>query len=375
MIVLALSVIGFLFAAVPTLLFISNLRDYRLLPHPGAGARGRCSVLIPARNEERNIEPALRSILLSKDVDLELIVLDDGSVDATAELVARAAARDSRVSLVRGETLPDGWAGKNFACHQLARAARSPVLIFLDADVRVRPDALARTLRFLDESSASLISGVPHEETGSFVEKLVIPLIHFVLLGFLPIREMRRNGRPGFAAACGQVIALRREAYEHSGGHGAIRGHLHDGVALARRFREAGYGTDLFDGTDTFRCRMYRHGSEVWNGFAKNASEALAAPRLIVPATLVLLTGQVLPFLLMALASGTGARIWATAGVALLYVPRILALFRFRQSFLGALLHPLGILVLLAIQWYTFIRFLFKRPSVWRGRGYVPAPA
>ena len=156
----------------------------------------RCSVLIPARNEEANIGAALRSVLQSEGIDFEVIVLDDGSSDRTAEIVREIADGDARVRLESAQPLPAGWCGKNFACHQLAALARHPLLIFLDADVRVlRSDSLARLAHFVEQSGAALVSGVPREETRGLMEKLIVPLIHFVLLGFLPMRRMRTEHR------------------------------------------------------------------------------------------------------------------------------------------------------------------------------------
>jgi hypothetical protein len=362
-------------AVTPAALFLRNLSLYAPLPRTGASRAG-CSVLIPARNEESNIGAAVSSVLQSGHVDLEVIVLDDGSTDRTAEIVAAIAQADPRVRLETSDPLPAGWCGKNFACHQLARLARHPLLIFMDADVRIsRPDSLARLSQFVEESGAALVSGVPREETRGLMEILIIPLIHFILLGFLPLDRMRAGTDPRFAAACGQILALRREAYEQAGGHAAIAGRIHDAVALTRAFRAHGFTTDLFDGTDSFHCRMYRSASEVWSGFAKNAHEGLGSPQLIVPSTLLLLGGQVLPLGLLAFADSPIVRILAALATAAAFFPRLLAVVRFRQSLPGALLHPVGICALVAIQWFAFFRSLRRRPSVWKGRFYAPVRA
>lgn len=361
-----------LLAVIPALLFVRNLRLYAPLPR-ARSLHIRCSVLIPARNEEANIAAALRSVLESEGVDLEVIVLDDGSTDRTAEIVRRFA--DPRVRLETAQALPAGWCGKNFACHQLAALARHPLLVFMDADVRVSlPDSLARLAQFVEQSDAALVSGVPLEETRGFTEKLIIPLIHFVLLGFLPLERMRKSTDPRFAAACGQILAVRREAYERTGGHTAIANRIHDAVALTRSFRAQGLATDLFDATDTFHCRMYRRASEVWHGFAKNAHEGLGSPRLILPATLLLLGGQVLPPVLLTLTTSPLALAFAAIATAAAFLPRLIAVTQFRQPLLGALLHPIGICALVAIQWFAFFRSLCKRPAVWKGRSYSPVP-
>ena len=334
------------------------------------------SVLIPARDEEHNIRATLESALASTSIELEVIVLDDHSADGTPEIVRELAERDSRVRLINGEPLRGGWCGKNFACSQLAQAARHPLLVFMDADVRVsHPDSLARLAAFVEQSGAALASGVPREETRGLMEKLIIPLIHFILLSFLPLQRMRASTDPRFAAACGQILAVRREAYEQAGGHAAIADRIHDAVALTRVFRAHGLPTDLFDATDTFHCRMYQRASEVWNGFAKNAHEGLGSPRLIVPATILLLGGQVLPLVILALAASPLALTFATLGTMATFLPRFVAAVRFRQTLLGALLHPIGICVLVAIQWSAFFRLLRHRPAVWKGRSCAPAHA
>ena len=354
------------FALVPAIVFATNLGLYARLPN-AESERAQCSVLIPARDEEANISAALHSVLQSTEVDFEVVVLDDDSSDRTAEIVREFAAADTRVRLETASALPTGWCGKNFACHQLAALARHPFLIFMDADVRMsRADSLARLAEFVERSGAALVSGVPREETRSLLEKLIIPLIHFVLLGFLPMRRMRSGTDPRFAAACGQILAVRRDAYVSAGGHAAIRDRLHDALALTRNFRAHGFRTDLFDGTDTFRCRMYSTASEVWNGFAKNAHEGLGSAKLIIPATLILFGGQILPFLLLAIAPSSLALVAALVSL----LPRIIAAVRFRQSFFGALLHPLGIAFLLSIQWSACLGRLRFRPAVWRGRTY-----
>ena len=123
-----------------------------------------------------------------------------------------------------------------------------------------------------------LLSGFPHEETGSWLEKLLIPLIHFILLGFLPLGRMRLSKSPAFAAGCGQLFIAQRSAYESAGGHAAIRSSLHDGILLPRAFRRAGQTTDVFDATNLAECRMYRSAKEVWLGLLKNAGEGMASP-------------------------------------------------------------------------------------------------
>ena len=361
-------------AAIPAIMFLLNMRLYRVPEAEKASGDAKVSVLIPARNEAALIAKAVHSVLRNRGVELEVVVLDDHSTDRTAEIVGELARKDSRVRLVGAPPLPAGWCGKMHACSALSREAAHPYLVFMDADVTLGEDALARMVSFVEETGADLASGFPREETGSLAEALAIPLIHFVLLGFLPIARMRHSGSEAYGAGCGQLFIARRDAYAKAGGHGAIRRSMHDGLTLPRAFRRAGLRTDLFDATPLATCHMYRGLKAVWNGMTKNAIEGIAAPRRILPFTILLLGGQVLPFVLLVFCLATGCSVPAlalsVAAVALACLVRIVAAARFRQSRLGALLHPFGVLFLLAAKWYALILHLLGRPVTWRGRAY-----
>jgi hypothetical protein len=311
-------------------------------------------------------------VLANHGVEFEVVVLDDHSTDRTAEIVGDLARRDPRVRLESAPALPAGWCGKQHACHVLARLARYPWLVFLDADVRLASAALERMAVFMEQSRADLASGVPRQELGTFSERLLIPQIHFILLGYLPMPFMRSTTRPAFSAGCGQLFVARRDAYEATGGHVMIRTTLHDGVKLPRLFRRAGFKTDLFDATDIASCRMYHTNGETWRGLGKNATEGLAAPGTILPMSLLLFGGQVLPFLLAALGPVVSASAltatWLACAFA--YLPRLLAVPLFRHPLGSALLHPLGVLMLLAIQWLALVRQCTGKPAVWKGRSY-----
>ena len=281
MILEILAVAGLLLALFPAAMIAVNLLLYRTPALPDAAEPPRVSVLIPARDEEPRIARAVQSALASRGVEVEVVVMDDHSSDRTAEIVAALAEADSRVRLESAPQLPEGWAGKQHACQRLAEAARHPWLLFLDADVVLDPDGVARAVGFIARGGAGLVSGFPRETTGTLVEKLVIPLIHFVLLGYLPIALMRRSPDEGLAAGCGQLFVARRDAYDQAGGHAAIRATFHDGLQLPRAFRRAGLRTDLFDATRVASCRMYHSAGEVIRGLAKNAHEGMAGKRAI----------------------------------------------------------------------------------------------
>jgi hypothetical protein len=382
MMLIGLAGMACLLALIPALLFHRNLRLYAPPPDAettDAAAAPAVSVLIPARNEQASIRAAVEHALASEQVRLEVVVLDDHSEDRTAAIVQELAARDARVRLVPAPPLPPGWCGKQHACAALAAQASHALMVFVDADVRLAPQGLARLAAFMRHSGADLVSGVPRQETGTFLERLLIPLIHFLLLGFLPFHRMRSSRHPAYGSGCGQLFMTHRDAYEAAGGHAAIRTSLHDGVTLPRAYRSAGLMTDMCDTTEVAICRMYRSARAVWDGLSKNAIEGLAAPAMIGPATFLLLGGQVMPFALVGF--GMVGMLPAAAfglsglGIVAAYYPRLRATIRFGQPLREAFMHPVGIIVLLAIQWVAFWRTLMGRPATWKGRDYSGSEA
>ena len=302
-------------AAGPFVLALWNLALYAK-PAPAEG-RPAVSVLIPARNEEANIAEAVACVLGSAGVEMELVVLDDGSTDRTPVILAGIA--DPRLRVVSSPGLPAGWSGKQRACWQLSRHARHALMVFVDADVRLAPDALLRMAGHMQRHPLQdLASGFPRQVTRTWAEQLLLPLIHFLLLGFLPMAAMRRQTSPALGAGCGQLFIARRDAYRRAGGHEAIRASLHDGVTLPRAFRRAGSMTGLFDASGFASCRMYSSAAQVWEGLLKNATEGMAKPVALPVWTVILAGGQVLPavLLLLHLHPSLAAALAVTLGLA-----------------------------------------------------------
>jgi hypothetical protein len=368
---IVLAVICLAFGAIPNLLLLLNLALYRKAP-TASPQPPSVSVLIPARNEEQNIGRCVESVLANVGAHLEVLVLDDQSSDRTAAIVQEFASRDHRLRLLSSLPLPTNWCGKQFACHQLSQHATAPYLCFIDADVTLAPDALGRAVAYLDQSRVDLVSGIPRQLTGTFAERLFVPLIHFILLAYLPLGFMRRFRHRAFAAGCGQFFLARRESYERIGGHRSIAQSGHDGIHLPRAFRSAGFRTDLFDLTDIACCRMYSNAAAVWTGLTKNATEGIAHPARIVPFTVLFLFGQVLPpcLLVVSLLGGLPPAFTIISGVgtALSYAARFASAWRFRQSWLGAALHPVALAAFLVTQWWALVQEKRGRPVFWKGR-------
>ncbi|GAA5504773.1 glycosyltransferase family A protein [Novipirellula caenicola] len=369
-----LSCVALGLALLPALMFLRNLPLFclpKVTPANSDATENAVSVLIPARNEADSIAACVQSVLANRDVELEVLVLDDDSDDATAAIVSQIANTDNRVHLIPGRPLPPDWNGKQHACWQLASAARHSRLLFLDADVRLQPGAIKRLMDYQDKREISLLSAFPQQETETILEKLLVPMMHYILLGFLPMARMRASSNPAYAAGCGQLFMTYAADYEAAGTHQAIQASRHDGVKLPRIYRQSGLMTDVVDGTALARCRMYRDGGQVIRGLLKNADEGIANSKLIGIFSLLILGASVLPLIALggaiAKSSPLGVGI-AGAAVVVAHLPRAIAAIRFRQPFVGVLLHSVAATLFIALQWTALVMAMLGKKVRWRGR-------
>jgi len=333
----------------------------RLRGRPAAGTV--VSILIPARNEAANIAACLDAALASTGCEVEVVVMDDASSDDTAAIVAGYAARDRRVRLVEAPALPPGWTGKVHACARLAEHASGGHLLFIDADVRLAPHAAAAMAAHSAERRIAMVSGVPKQIIRTLGEALTVPFINFLLLTYLPFGGRAVKRKPSLAAACGQLVLVERHAYEAIGGHASIKGVLHDGIALARLFRERGHDTEIVDGAPLASCRMYEGFSHAWGGFIKNAREGMATPVGLPIWTVLLAGGHIWPWALL-----PDTEAFITIG--LIFVLRAAVTWRTGEPWWTVPLHPLTVLVALAIQWTALVRSMLGLQAGWKGRAY-----
>ncbi len=238
--------------------------------YPPAEHFPRLSVLVPARNEEANIEACVSSLLAQDYPDYEVIVLDDHSTDRTPDILARLKRSHPRLRVLTGEPLPPGWMGKHWACHQLAQAADGDLLLFTDADTRHAPDSLRASVSALLAERADLLTAFPREEIVTWGEKLIVPFIGLGIFCFLPIGLIRRFRWSAVSVTIGQFMLFRRAAYEAIGGYEAVRDQCVDDVRLGQRIIEGGYAWTLLDGAEHVACRMYRGFFDAVDGFSKN---------------------------------------------------------------------------------------------------------
>jgi chlorobactene glucosyltransferase len=348
----------------------------------GLGAAGASvSVIVPARNEARNIERCVTALLAQTYDNFEVLVVDDRSTDETGPILARLAAGNPRLRLVPGEPLPPGWAGKPHALAQGVAAARGEWLCFVDADTFAGPSLLAATYATAQTYQADLFSILTGQKLATFWEKVVMPVVLSGLAFGFPPERVNDPQRPE-AVANGQFILIRRTVYEAVGGHAALRASLVEDKDLAQAVKRAGYRLVLADGQDLAETRMYTSLPELWEGWTKNMflglqdrpwllllgavaslAGALALPAWLLAGLVWALRGGGLPAVIVIVEA---AAVWALVLYARGRVARRLGISAWYAFSL-----PLGAGVFAAMMATSTLRVLTGRGVVWKGRTYT----
>jgi glycosyltransferase involved in cell wall biosynthesis len=356
-------------AALASLHTALNLR--RLRRPVAAPVTEHVSVLIPARDEAGNIGACLNAVMESQSLQsLEILVLDDGSGDGTADVVRRTALDDPRVRLIPGGDLPlpAGWLGKPWACARLAAQAHGDVLVFLDADVRLHPEGIAATVTLLRLSGLDLVSPYPRQLADGLLIRLVQPLLQWSWLTFLPLGIAERSARPSLSAANGQLLAVDATAYLSVGGHSSVRNEVLDDIELLKSFKRSGFRGSVVDGTDVATCRMYDTAEDLIAGYTKSLWAAFGSRSGAVATIGALLLLYVVPPAAALLGPTQRARKFGVAGYLAGVAGRLLVARRTGQRALPEVLaQPAATVVfagLTALSWHRHD----AGTLVWKGR-------
>ena len=323
-------------------------------------------VVIPARNEE-DVLPALLTDLAGQTLTPgRVVVVDDDSQDATAAV----ACRHRGVELLTGEATPPGWNPKSWALHQGLGHGAEELIVLLDADVRLAPEALASVVAAL-EQRPGLVSVAPRHDIGRAVEAMSLP---FNLVAVMGAGAGWTARRPNGNAAFGPCLAISRSSYDAIGGHAADRGDLLDDVALARRAREHGLPVSLYRGADLVRYRMYRRGvMAIIDGWSKNiAAGATRTPVAAGAGVALWITALLVPLVALVSARGdtelvAAAVAWATVGVHTAVIARLVG--RFPAA--AGLLAPLLAVTFVGIVARSALALVLGRSVRWKGRDLV----
>ena len=362
-------------------------RDSRSLDDYPAVAPARpplVSVVIPARDEARNVARCLHSVLATTWPALEVLVVDDHSADGTGDIARAIAERDPRLRVLDNPPLPDGWMGKQWACATGAAAARGEVLAFVDADTTHAPDLLPRAVAAMRARDAALLSVAGRQEMATFWERVVQPQLFAVIAGrYGGTERVSRSRNAVDKIANGQCLLMTRAAYDAVGGHHAVRDVVAEDLKLAQRTHAAGLPVHLLLGEAQLATRMYTSLRELVGGWRKNVfaggREAMPFGRLgqlLFPVLLVLpALMQLWPLLLLLAAAAGLLDDWTTVRMATIAATATLLFWiaiyrRSGLSPLWALLYPLGAGTYLTIVVQAIAR---GQRVEWRGREYVSA--
>ena len=331
------------------------------------------SVLIPARNEEDKIVSCLQSLICQTYVNLEIIVLNDNSSDATAQIVHQFAKNDSRVRLINGEELPLGWGGKNWACHQLCIAASGEYILFVDADTIFEENTIESAVQESIDNDVDLLTLIPKRSTSTILETAMFPFMNWAIFSWLPIKIAHSLNNSYLSATFGQFMLFKKDAYIKIGGHKKLRDNAIDDFQLGRFIKKSKLKWMLLDGTDMVESLPYTNKRDAMNGISRSVFPALnySVTTLLV-FSIVLVCITFIPLITVGyglMGTFTDSEYW-TISVFSLFVILIswtLTCRRFNYSLLIVPFFPICVLVMLMVAYHSMLATIFKT-TVWKGR-------
>lgn len=330
------------------------------------------SVLLPARNEEKNIQRCIHSLLGQDYPRLEILVLDDNSTDRTYEIMKRISRKFAEIKIIKGEKLPPGWNGKNWACHQLSRVARGDWLLFTDADTTHKPHSVSAAFAAVQRNQSVFLTYIPGLIAKTWSEKLYMPIIHFAFFVLLPFKLVNYSKNSRVPLGIGPFMLIEKVFYFSFGGHEALKRAIVDDMALAKAVKEKGGKISVIDGTDNMNVRFYTCFRDVWNGFSKNSYEAIGGhPHYVAGIFLICYFLFIYPYLALwgAFESHQGYALPLFQVMTISLMKIILAL-KFNTSIFFGLLHPLSVLFALLILFNSCRLSMFGKKFEWKERLY-----
>ncbi len=368
-------------AAVLVVFLINLILNLRSLQTPDKNAKvpkpaPLISVLVPARDEENNIRTCVESLMNQDYPNYEILVLDDNSTDNTAAIVKELAAKDGRVKLYIGEPLPEDWAGKPYACYQLAQKAKGDWLLFVDADTRHEPHMLRSTLVLAMEEKASLLSGFPRQLATSFTQKVIIPVFYFILLGWMPLWLLHRSKKSKPSMAIGQFFFFSKNEYWRIGGHKAVKSKIVEDVFMGMEIAKHGGRHIAVDLSPVVSTNMYDDLGSTWRGLARSIhSLATMSPLGLIAVILLAYYVYIAPFFWLVNGFFIGSEPLLWRGIVVLQI--IIALImrwlvdnRFHEPAISMWFHPIGMLFYLADVLYAMGRWAVGAGISWKERFY-----
>ncbi|GAH91990.1 unnamed protein product, partial [marine sediment metagenome] len=313
------------------------------------------SILVPARNEAKNIKRCILSLSKQDYHNIEILVLDDNSNDGTSLVVEKFAEKDSRVKLITGKPLKSGWIGKSYACYQLSKYAKGKYFIFTDADTLHFKNSISSAIGCLIKNNLGALSAIPKQILVTFHERMVVTWVHFGILSLLPLFLIKKSKNPLFCTANGQFMLFRREVYEKIGGHKSIKTKILEDIHISKQVKRCGYSFMIFDGSKNIYCRMYRSFSKLIRGFSKFMFAAFDFNLFTIAVVISLISALFLfPFILLPL--GVFIFDWSsmiinliTIQIFIVLIMRIILAIRLKNRILDIFFHPLSMVYIILI--------------------------
>jgi chlorobactene glucosyltransferase len=356
-------------------IFFKNIAGYSL-PESFIKRPPLVSIMVPARNEAENIKMCVKSLLKQDYANIEILILDDNSTDDTSLIVKRIAEKDSRVKLITGKPLKDGWIGKSYACHQLAKHARGRYFLFTDADTLHFKNAVSSTIGCLIKNKLDALSAIPKQIMVGIHERLVVTWVHFGILSLLPLILIKKSKYPLFCTANGQCMLFKREVYRKIGGHKSIKTKILEDIHISKQVKRHGYRFMLFDGSKNIYCRMYRNFRGLIKGFSKFMFAAFDF-KVFNIAVAILFISVIFLFPFIFLPLGILLFNWPYPIVNLIIIQifvvltmRIILAIRLNNRILDTFLHPVSMLYIILLCINSVLQTKFGEGAYWKGRGY-----
>lgn len=320
------------------------------------------SVLIPARNEEEDILNLLHSLEVQNYQNIEVIILDDSSTDGTLQICKDFCLSNNRFNVISGKPLPNNWLGKNYACHQLAQQAKGKYLLFLDADETVKNNLINNAIHRMVLGKLVLLSLFANQITLTLGEKLVVPLMHFLLLNLLPLRLVKLSSNPAFAAASGQFMLFNAQIYNQNLWHQQVKSKVVEDIEIMKTVKQQGFTGETLLANHFLYCRMYKSYKQSLNGFSKNLLAGFGGSVLGLLAFVMLICFG-LPFIIFY--ANTSLVFFA---LILIILNRLLISMLSNQHIIyNIILNCAQIVTLLLLTFITIYKSLTKK-QVWKGR-------
>jgi chlorobactene glucosyltransferase len=325
--------------------------------------RSLISVLIPARDEEHNILKCLESVINQSYKDIEILILDDNSSDKTASIIKKFSGRYNNVVLINGKPLPENMSGKNWACSQLAEKANGKYFLFIDADVNISPTVVQTSLNYFYKNNIDVLSVFPTQIISSLGEWLIVPLMNWLLLSFLPLRLIYKSDNISLTAANGQFIMWKKEAYIKTGSHIVASTELVEDMFMAKQAKLKGFKLITLLGGNLVFCKMYDSLSSAIEGFSKNFYPGFKIEVISFTVLILFLFGiNILPFIFIIFSP-----LFYITCIAIFLI-RILISYLSKQNVLyNLLLHPIQMVMMLITGVNSLISF-HNKSITWKGR-------